>query len=1117
MASFALNRFPLSFLLSGILILLHSACSPPDEPASGHLFSRVEPAKSHISFSNTLTESDTLNYFTYPYIYMGGGIAVADFNQDGLQDVYFTGNMVDNKLYLNEGHLSFQDITNISGTQGDKRWMQGATICDINNDGWPDIYVSVSGQNEIGKNILFVNQGLNAEGIPTFKEEAEKYGIADIGHSTQSTFFDYDNDGDLDLYVANYPITSFKSPNFYYKQMLINAKHRDSDHLYKNNGDGTFSDVTEEAGILNFGLSLSATAADLNNDKWIDIYVSNDFASPDFVYMNNGDGTFSEKSKEVTQQTSFYGMGVDIADFNNDGLLDVLQVDMAPEDNRRSKENMSGMNRAAFYELIDLDLHYQYMYNALQINQGIDDQQLPHFSNIAKLAGLSSTDWSWAPLFADFDNDGFKDIFISNGTRRDINNNDYFNQLDADKEVYFGENSPIDKAQRLEKVNNIPSEAIPNYILRNRGDLTFENSHASWGLSEESFSNGAAYADFDNDGDLDLIINNIDQPAFLYENNANRGNNNFLRVKLEGPINNPLALSSRVEIWMEGKIQMTELTLTRGFQSSVDQVLHFGLGTHTEVDSLMVFWPGGAITREENIKSNQLLTFNINQAAPNTLARTSLPKTWFEEYKDTSATGIAHHENEFDDFNYQILLPHKMSNFGPALAKGDVNNDGLDDAYLGAAIGQNGVLLLQQKDGSFQEVEFQDESDLIFEDMDAVFVDVNGDQYQDLYIVSGGNEYEGNDPKYQDRLYINNHGVLERATSALPALYSSGACVRPFDFDNDGDMDLFVGARLDPRNYPYSGHSYLLENKSESGSLKFEERKWEDIAAVGMVTDAIWTDLNANGQIDLIVVGEWMPIKVFEFDGSNFTDQSSTYFDGNTTGWWYSIDKGDFDGDGDDDLVLGNLGLNYKYKASPDATFNLYANDFDKNGKTDIVLSYHNFGEEYPVRGRQCSSEQIPDIKNKFKDYQSYSQANVADVFGKKNLNESTLFEVESFKSIYLENNGNQTFTFHDLPSEAQLFPINDLLIDDFTGDKKLDIIVVGNLFASEVETPRSDAGIGLLLKGDGAGHFTPTAMAESGIFIPYDSKKIVPFNFAKNRGFIVANNNGPFSFYLSR
>ncbi len=1095
-----------TYYILGISLIAFFGCSKSDNNNNGNRFEQLSSKASGIDFVNTLTETDSLNYFTYPYIYMGGGVAVGDINNDGLADVFFTGNMVKNRLFLNKGDMKFEDISSKANVYGDNRWYTGAAMVDINADGFLDIYVSVAGQDGVKKNQLYINNG-----DLTFTERAAEYGLDDAGQSIQTTFFDYDHDGDLDVYVANYPTTSFKTPNSVYRFMMNKAELEKSNHLYRNDGENQFTDVTKISGVANFGLSISATVADYNNDGWEDIYVSNDFSTPDFLYMNNGDGTFSDKLKESTKQTSFYGMGSDAADFNNDGLIDLIQMDMAPEDNKRSKANMASMNPQLFWETVNAGFHYQYMYNSLQLNRGIGKDSLPIFSNVAWIAGVSSTDWSWAPLMADFDNDGWKDLFVSNGTRRDINNKDFFKKFDKSRRN-MSEDSLGSSAL------SIPSEKVDNYIFRNTGGITFEKVNEQWGLSYDGFSNGAAYADFDNDGDLDLVINNIDEESVIFKNNtADFKETHYLRIKFAGLPNNPFGIGTKVTLVLDGKRQFSFLNPVRGFQSSVAPILHFGLGKETTVDSVIVAWLDGKRELLLNVKGDQLLTirkgknipFEENEAVLNPIFTAS------NQLLDTT---FLHQENFHDDYRRQVLLPHKLSNFGPALAVSDVNGDGLDDFYIGNGTGFSGVLYVQQPDGKFSKLDGDWQQDAEQEDLGAVFFDADGDGDDDLYVVSGGNTFPKNDEKFQDRLYINNEGVLTKSTGVLPEITGSGSRVIPNDFDGDGDIDLFVGGRLSPHNYPYAGRSYLLVNQMNNGSLKFIDKTEElalGLSDIGMVTDALWTDFDQNGTIDLVVVGEWMPITIFSQESGKFVNRTTDLGYADTRGWWFSIEGGDFDGDGDVDLVVGNLGLNYKYHATPEETFDIYVNDFDKNGTADIVLGYYNFGKQYPVRGRQCSSEQIPTVQLKFKNYESFSTATIDDIYGESGLEKGLHYQVPSFASIYLKNEGQGKFTAQELPVMAQLSPINDMIVRDFNDDGQLDLLIAGNLYASEVETPRSDAGMGLLMLGNGDGTFDPQSYEKSGINFHYDLKNMALINIAKGLGVIGANNQDGLQIFL--
>lgn len=1058
------------------------------------IFNKLESSSTGITFKNILTENDTLNYFTYPYIYMGGGVSSGDINNDGLDDLFFTGNMVSNKIYLNKGNLSFEDISKSAGLEGDSRWYTGTSMADVNGDGLLDIYCLVSGQSGNTKNQLYINQGDN-----TFKEMASNFGLDDAGNSVDATFFDYDLDGDLDVYVANYPITPFQYNSYNYKMRMDRVTDLESDHLYRNDG-GKFTKITSQANLKNYSLSLSVTASDLNGDGFTDLYVSNDFGTPDCLYINQGDGTFENQIKEATAHTSFYGMGVDIADFNNDGFLDILQMDMDASSNRRSKANMASMNPEIFSNMETVGFQYQYMQNTLQLNSGVIMDGVPKFSDISRIAGLSSTDWSWAPLFADFDNDGYKDVFVSNGTRREINNKDYFAGLRGEKK---------NKDSLLVKSLRIPSEKIDNYIFKNKGDLTFERVNDYWGIKHEGFSNGAVYVDLDNDGDLEIITNNIDEEPVLFENTSNTQANSLV-VAFNGQNKNKLGLGAKVTISAGGTKQYQELTLSRGFQSSVSPKLFFGLGKESSVDTLQVLWPDGKRQTLLKVAANDKITLNYTDASTNETIKPK-SKTIFNSSIDPIVL-YRHKENNYDDFKKEVLLPHKTSQFGPGIAVGDLNGDGLDDFYIGAATKYPGGMFFQRKDGSFEQQKTKIlADDRYFEDIGALIFDVDNDGDNDLYITSGGNEFKNKSPQLQDRLYINDgKGNFTKDKFALPKTDTSNSRVYANDFDNDGDMDLFVGGRLIPSNYPHPADSYILENISANGMPKFKNST-KDIAPelekLGLVTSAQWVDYNNDGWTDLIVVGEWMPIKIFENRKGEFKDVSSELGLDDTVGWWFSIDSNDFDNDGDQDLVLGNLGLNYKYKASENETFDIYFSDFDSNNKSDIVLSYYNEGKQYPVRGRECSAQQIPGIKNKFKNYDEFSTATLFDVYDKKKLETELHYQVKSFSSIYLENTGSG-FTIKELPVEAQIAPINQIVSRDFDQDGNLDIVIAGNLYASEVETPRADAGNGLYLKGDGTGNFLATPATKSGLYIPGDVKDFEIINIKGMDYFIIAKNN---------
>lgn len=1090
-----------SFLFLFLCIL---ACSPSEQNLQQ--FVLQDSSVTNIEFSNNLIESDSLNYFNYPYIYMGGGIATGDFNNDGLQDLYFTGNMVSNKLYLNRGNLKFEDVTNLANAGLGNEWYLGVTTIDINNDGFLDIYLNVSGENDECFNKLLVHQGIDENGNITFKEEAKKYGIADAGHSTQSTFFDYDNDGDLDLYVANYPITPFKTAPYIFSKHIQHASPKHSNHLYKNNGDGTFEDVTKDAKLLSYSLSLSATVSDLNHDGYQDIYVSNDFASADFCYINNGDGTFRNTLEISTKHTALYGMGADIADFNNDGYLDVFQVDMDASTNKRSKANMASMNPKVFWDTYDSGLYYQYMHNCLQLNTGIlDKDKNPLFNNISRIANVSTTDWSWGPVLADLDNDGWKDIYVSNGTRREINNTDYFNEIGKKKKSF----STSSETSGLEKSLNIPSEKTDNFVFRNKKDLTFEKVNKKWGLSYSGFSNGVVYADLDNDGDLEIILNNIDDKAVVFEN-KNIEKNNSITFEFEGPDKNRMGLGVACEVLSGEAKQFQELNLVHGYLSSMAPQLHFGLADITKIEEVNVFWPDGKSQTLKGLMVNKKHVIKYTDAKFQKEKIEETTEIIFSENVELSEV-FKHQENKFDDYKKEILLPHKTSMFGPYVSVADVNKDGFEDFYCSGAAEQSGGLFYQTSEGNFIRHTLGTAKDNAKEDMGSLFFDADNDGDLDLYVVSGGNEFEPNSAELQDRLYINQKGELLKSETALPKITASGSRVYNFDFDQDGDQDLLVCGRLVPGNYPSPAKTYLLENKSTAGKVHFEDVTTEripDFRSLGLATAASLVDVDNDGWQDIVVVGEWMPIRVFlNNKGNNFIEKLNGYGLDKTTGWWFSIESGDFDNDGDIDFVAGNLGLNYKYKSTEDETFDIYFNDFDKNNKKDIVLSYYNEGKKFPVRGRSCSSSQVGMIKKKFKTYNQFADATLDDVYGKENLKNSLHYQVNTFATSYIENKDGQ-FIVHQLPNEIQLSSVNTLIVKDFNYDGNLDILAAGNLYASEIETPRNDAGTGVLLSGDGKGEFQAIPIHKSGFYAPKDVKDMKLIQVNGKDKVIVANNN---------
>ncbi len=1085
------------------IILFMQACITPEKEQHQSLLELLSTDDTGIRFRNDVTEDLNTNIFTYTNFYNGGGVAIGDINNDGLADIYFSANSNTGKLYLNKGGFKFLDITKGSGLDTLSGWKTGVTMVDINQDGLLDIYICRSGKTrpKLRANLLFVNNGNQ-----TFTEKGKEYGLDAWGTSLQAAFFDYDLDGDLDMYLLNHAIDPIRKifRNFHDSDINRNT----GDKLY-NNRNGHFTEVSEFIGInrSKLGDGLGVTIVDFNNDRYPDIYVCNDFAGRDYLYFNNGDGTFSEKALQSMKHISYSSMGVDAADIDNDGWQDLFVLDMRSSTNYGRKTNMAAMNPEAFNLLIDLKGHRQYMRNTLQLNNGNET-----FSDIAPMAGVSSTDWSWAPLFVDLDNDGHKDLFVTNGMRKNTNNKDYLAYKDERIAEESKNENPDFETMIWDILNNIPTEKVVNLVYKNIDGLSFEKINDEWGITSPSFSNGAAYADLDNDGDMDLVINNIDQEAHIYRNNASQVNgNHFIKVKLHGNPLNLDGIGAKIMVQTGGEKQYLEQYVSRGYQSSVDFVLHFGLGQSEVIDLLKVTWPDGKISELTNINVDQLITVNYSSAVDPPKAEEEQPLLFSDA---TSAYGLQHKhiENFYDDFKREILLPHKMSTFGPALAVCDINNDGLDDFFIGGAKDSEGAIYIQNINKSFTKTNQKSlASDKFYEDMDALFFDADGDADLDLYVVSGGNELPEGDAFYQDRLYINDgKGDFSRTVIALPKIVSSGGVVRAYDYDNDGDLDLFVGGRLKAGQYPKVDRSYMLENTNG----KFTDvttSQAKELIAPGMVTDALWSDYDGDGTKDLILVGEWMPITIYKNDMGTLTKYKGDATLSNSDGWWFSIAEGDVNGDGRMDYIVGNLGENYKYKAKPGAPFRMFSNDFDNDGSLDIVLSYYENDTLYPLRGKECSSQQVPGLKKKFKDYNSFGLATLEDIYETGNLEASDLLEAKTFASSLLINTSDG-FELKPLPKIAQISAVFGIVYDDFDNDGLEDIVIAGNLYNSEVETPRNDAGQGLFLKGDGKGGFDPVRGYNSGLFIPGDVKKLKSIRLNKGssarQGIIAGINN---------
>jgi hypothetical protein len=1075
-------------------ILIFSFFLSSQEP----LFTLVDSSRAGINFSNELVDTEEHSIFLYANYYGGSGVGIGDFDNDGLEDIFFAANLLDDKIYKNLGMFKFEDKTETSGIINNGSWSTGVTIADVNNDGLVDIYVSCElydNAPELRRNKLYINQGSFK-----FKESSSEWGVDVDRRTRHSVFFDYNNDGLLDLYLLNHPPNTGNFSPFFGTDMTLPDYNL---QLFENKGS-YFVDVTEAAGLNRSGFPNAAVIGDFNKDGWPDIYVANDFDSPDFLYFNNKDKTFTYATETSLRHTSFYSMGVDAADINNDSHLDLMVLDMTAEDNFRLKSNMSGMNPDSFWKVVNEGGHYQYMFNTLQLNNGNDT-----FSDIAQFTGTAATDWSWSSLVADFDNDGQKDIYITNGLLRDIRN------TDADKKIadivskkineYIIQNpnnteiSLWDVVDLKELLDLLPSQKLKNYYYKNHGNLEFSNITDSSGLNQPSFSHGASYVDLDNDGDLDLVVNNVNDKPFIYENNSENNGNNFIRLKM---VDDRPSLGTKVKMYYDKEFQYFETTNVRGIYSTSEDVVHFGINKSKAIDSILIEWPDQTLQKIINPKINK--THKVYKEGININSKLNInDDKRFNE--DKSILNYTHRENYFNDYDKQVLLPHKLSQLGPAIAKGDINGDGLEDLFIGGASGQEASVYIQNEN-SFEKID----NDIwtkhkALEDIDALFFDSDNDGDLDLYVVSGGNEFMPNSSTYLDRLYINDgNGNFTFRRELLPSNFESGSVVKAFDFDNDGDLDLFVGSRMKPWNYPEPASSYLLVN--EDG--KFSNYYTDQFTDLGLVTDAEWFDYDNDGDSDIVVVGEWMPITVFKNQDGNFIkEEINTNLGCSSTGWWYSIEVGDLNNDKLPDLIVGNLGLNYKYKASVDEPFEVFYDDFDENGTKDIVLAYYNYGIQFPLRGFSCSSQQVPDLKDKFEKYDIFASLDVQEVYGEENLENALRLSVNTFESAALINN-ESFFDFKPLPNYAQFSSVNDIIIKDFDNDQINDLLIVGNMYHAEIETARNDAGNGLFLKGVGDGSFKEVSASESGFFAPGDSKKIITLNLGNNDIILVANNN---------
>ena len=1079
----------LIFIFTTIFLL---GCNPSDKK----LFTKLSSYKTGIKFKNLLKETDEFNVLTYGYLYNGGGIAIGDVNNDGLEDIYFTGNMVASRLYINQGDLEFKEVAKEAGVDAPGLWNTGTTMVDINGDGWLDIFVCRSAAKNplFRKNLVFLNNG-----DMTFTESAGLLGINDTGYTTQVLFFDYDRDNDLDLYVLNHSVQEYAG----FSRVIESYKNKSNqdygDRFYENVG-GLFLDKTLNTGIktnvLGFGLGIAM--GDFNNDAWPDLYISNDYNEQDYLYINNQDGTFSDQLEKYITHTSLFSMGSDVADINNDGFTDILTLDMLPEKNERQKMVFGPDNYDKYQRLVKSGFYNQTSRNMLHLNQ-----EGAFFTEIGQLAGVSNTDWSWSSLFADFDKDGFKDLFVTNGYKRDYTNMDFVSYAVQQKINETQNNKEIAVVDLIEKM---PATEEINYMYKNLDGIHFEKMNNSWGLEQKTFSNGAVYADLDNDGDLDIVINNIDNPASVYRNNSVPNSGKSVQITLkDAQSQNKEAIGASVTLYSDSLLVQQVNQPVRGYQSSISRKLFFGLGNREKIDSIKIIWPDGQKQTEYAPELDPFLSIT-KKITSEKKSEKGKAHPLFNPTKLKTSQQVVHQENDYVDFKEQRLVPHFLSTQGPRIAVGDVNKDGLEDFYLGGAKGTTGSVWIQNTSGTFaKSTQTVFEQDKVKEEVAALFFDCDNDGDQDLYVVSGGTENKAED--YQDRLYLNDQGRFIRS-DGLPNYLQSGSCVTASDFDKDGDLDLFVGTRQTPGRYPEIAPSQLLLNNG-SGEFSLANEKLPNQNYLGNVTDALWEDLNGDDQKDLIVVGEWMPITVlYQKDGKFIASQNETLQ--HSAGFWNRIVSGDFNQDGTTDFAIGNYGMNSQLK--PPLT--LYYDDFDNNGAVDPILCIVEAGKEYPFLSKDDIQSQLVRLKSKYVSYASYADQTIQEVFDLETLQKATKLEAKTLKTSILLNISNDNFEINPLPELAQIAPVFGMRTADFDQDGILDLITGGNLYGTRVKLGRFDASKGEFFKGNGDGSFKSIPYSKSGLNSPGETRDIVPIIIEGKPHLLFAKNNAPVEVY---